>query len=175
MTRSQRECSSFHIARNAINKRPRELRYLGDGGFEWGFQIPEDGPRHQWFKLDLDPSQRSTVSDLAKRYPSRNALPPGYDVEPEKLVEDYFTALHQHVGRVLNHRLPQAALKNTAIEYIITYVEKTKFFAEQPTANSIYYDQDTCSMVGTCAGTHEKMCRKSRYGFWNRDPDHLGA
>ncbi len=98
-----------------------ELRYKElDEGYEWGFQISDEGPRHQWFKLDLDPSQRGGVSDLARRFPARNAEPPGYTSDTKKLVTDYLTALRQHTDHFLRLKLPQAALRSTAIEYIIT-------------------------------------------------------
>lgn len=98
-----------------------ELRYKElDGGYEWGFQISDEGPRHQWFKLDLDPSQRGDVSDLTRRFPARNAEPPGYTSDPKKLVTDYLTALCQHADHFLRLKLPKAALRSTAIEYIIT-------------------------------------------------------
>ena len=98
-----------------------ELRYKElDEGYEWGFQISDEGPRHQWFKLDLDPSQRGSVSNLARLFPARNAEPPGYTSDTKKLVTDYLTALRQHADHFLRLKLPQAALRSTAIEYIIT-------------------------------------------------------
>lgn len=98
-----------------------ELRYKElDEGYEWGFQISDEGPRHQWFKLDLDPSQSRGVSDLARRFPARNAEPPGYTSETKKLVTDYLTALRRHADHFLRLKLPKAALRSTAIEYIIT-------------------------------------------------------
>lgn len=99
----------------------RELRYNGDS-LQWGFQIPDEEPRHQWFKLDLDPSQARGTSELARTYSASNALPPGYDSNTEKLVTDYLTALRKHAENFLKHKLPESALRSTLIEYIITYV-----------------------------------------------------
>ena len=98
-----------------------ELRYKeSEQGYEWGFQISDEGPRHQWFKFDLDPSQIGGVSDLARRFPASNAEPPGYASDPKKPVTDYLTALRQHTDHFLRLKLPQAALRSTAIEYMIT-------------------------------------------------------
>lgn len=77
-------------------------------------------PRHQWFKLDLDPTQSRGISDLSRRYPDEHALPPSYSMSPEKLCADYLTAIRQHIEQVLKHKLPQSVLRSTPIEYIIT-------------------------------------------------------
>ncbi|MCJ1473626.1 hypothetical protein MMC13_002277, partial [Lambiella insularis] len=101
------------------DKVPTELHYTGDS-YRWGFQIGDEEQRYQWFKLDLDPSQSRGTSELARRYAAHNALPPGYDVNTEKLVTDYLTALRKHAEAFLKHKLPEGALKSTLIEYIIT-------------------------------------------------------
>ncbi|KAL8851909.1 MAG: hypothetical protein Q9221_003236 [Calogaya cf. arnoldii] len=101
------------------DKVPTELRYDGSDA-RWGFQVDDFGPRHQWFKLDLDPSQSRGVSDLSRQYPDQHALPPGYNVSGEKLCTDYLTALRKHTEEVLKHKLPQSILKSTPVEYIIT-------------------------------------------------------
>ena len=56
---------SLHItiAHSELLYDERQRRYL------WGFQIGDEGPRHQWFKLDLDPSQTPRSSGLATRFP----------------------------------------------------------------------------------------------------------
>ncbi|KAL9052621.1 MAG: hypothetical protein Q9206_004239 [Seirophora lacunosa] len=101
------------------DKVPTELRYNGSD-CQWGFQVDDFGPRHQWFKLDLDSNQSRGVSDLSRQYPDQHALPPGYNVSGEKLCTDYLTALRKHTEAVLKHKLPQSILKSTPIEYIIT-------------------------------------------------------
>lgn len=97
-----------------------ELHYTGSS-YRWGFQIGDEEQRYQWFKLDLDPWQTRGTSDLARRYAAHNALPPGYDVNTEKLVTDFLTALRKHAEAFLKHKLPEGALKSTHIEHIITY------------------------------------------------------
>lgn len=101
------------------DKVPTELRYEG-GQVKWGFQVDDYGPRHQWFKLDLDPNQSRGVSDLSRNYPDEHALPPSYSTTPEKLCADYLTAIRVHTEQVLKHKLPQSVLRSTPIEYIIT-------------------------------------------------------
>lgn len=76
--------------------------------------------RHQWFKLDLDPSQSRAISDLSRNYPDEHALPPSYTTSAEKLCADYLTAIRTHTEQVLKHKLPQSVLRSTPIEYIIT-------------------------------------------------------
>ncbi|KAL8797968.1 MAG: hypothetical protein Q9182_007072 [Xanthomendoza sp. 2 TL-2023] len=103
----------------SFDKVPTELRY-DENDAKWGFQVDDFGPRYQWFKLDLDPSQSRGVSDLSRQYPDQHALPPGYNISGEKLFTDYLTALRKHTEEVLKHKLPQSILKSTPIEYIIT-------------------------------------------------------
>lgn len=97
----------------------RELRYE-NGECRWGFQVDDYGLRHQWFKLDLDPSQSRGISDLSRQYPDQHALPPGYSASSEKLCTDYLRALRIHTEEVLQHKLPASILKTTPIEYMIT-------------------------------------------------------
>lgn len=96
----------------------REIQYDGQN-FKWGFQIGESEQRHQWFKLELDPSQRRGSSGLAARFPDPVAAPLGNNIEPKRLVKDYLTALRQHAEQILRYRLPQSALANTPIEYVV--------------------------------------------------------
>ncbi|KAI4105669.1 MAG: hypothetical protein LQ345_007215 [Seirophora villosa] len=96
-----------------------EIQY-DENGFKWGFQIGEFGKRHQWFKLELDPSQSRGSSILATRYPDPNAAPLASALGPEQLVKDYLTALRCHAERVLRHKLPESALDSTPIEFVIT-------------------------------------------------------
>ena len=100
-----------------------ELRYDGHN-YKWGYQIAEDEQRHQWFKLDLDPSQSRGTSELARCFPDPMAAPPGYDVSPEKLVTDYLTALRKHAEHILRYKLPNSALRSVPIEFIVstTYI-----------------------------------------------------
>lgn len=92
-----------------------EIIYDGND-YKWGFQIEESAQRHQWFKLDLDPSQVRD-SPLASTYVDPLRAPPGYD--PPKLVTDFLTGIREHAERVLRYKLPESALLSTPIEYIV--------------------------------------------------------
>ena len=87
---------------------------------KWGFQVDDYGLRHQWFKLDLDPTQSRGISDLSRQFPDQHALPPGYSASSEKLCTDYLGALRAHTEEVLKFKLPSSIIKSTPIEYIIT-------------------------------------------------------
>ena len=96
-----------------------ELRYE-QGQVKWGFQVDDYGLRHQWFKLDLDPTQSRGISDLSRQFPDQHALPPGYSASSEKLCTDYLAALRAHTEEVLKFKLPSSIIKSTPVEYIIT-------------------------------------------------------
>jgi molecular chaperone DnaK (HSP70) len=95
------------------------LKYTGSI-YKWGYQIKELEERHEWFKLDLDPTQSRAQSSLASKYPSDSALPPSYDVSYEKLIIDFLTALRQNAEYVLSQKLPSVVLRTTPREWIIT-------------------------------------------------------
>ena len=96
-----------------------ELQYDGHN-YKWGYQIGEDEPRHQWFKLGLDRSRSLASSDLALNFPDPKAAPPGYDLSPEQQVTDYLTALRKHAEQILRYKLPASALQSLPIEYIVS-------------------------------------------------------
>ncbi|KAL8971527.1 MAG: hypothetical protein Q9183_001011 [Haloplaca sp. 2 TL-2023] len=80
-------------------KVPTELLYTKQG-YKWGFEIPSNAGRLQWFKLGLDIQHHSETS-LSRDYPDENAALPDHDQTPERLVEDYLTALRTHFEAVL--------------------------------------------------------------------------
>ena len=96
-----------------------EIKYEGED-YKWGFQIEDSVQRHQWFKLDLDPSQRQNSSGLAADFPDPAAAPPSYDLSAEKMTTDYLTALRKHAEQVLRYKLPPGALTHTPIEYVVS-------------------------------------------------------
>jgi len=99
----------------------RTLKY-DESSYRWGFQIKDMEERHEWFKLELDPSHSNIPSTLAAKYPSTTASPPGYDgdVSSEKLVTDYLKALRQTAENALHKKLPARILVTTPREWIIT-------------------------------------------------------
>ncbi|KAL8914395.1 MAG: hypothetical protein Q9172_007093 [Xanthocarpia lactea] len=103
------------------NKVPTEVQYTNGREFRWGFQIRGNVQRQKWFKLALDPDNGK--SDMGQApicsHPDPKAAPPGYDLQPEDIVEDYLTALRKHFEAVFRRSLPLIAV-STPIEYIIT-------------------------------------------------------
>ena len=106
------------------DKVPTEIQYDG-GDYLWGFQIPEYGQRHQWFKLELDQRQTSqtrNASVLSASYLDPLAAPPSYDKTAEILSTDYLTALRKHAELVIRNKLPASALISTPIEYVVRLI-----------------------------------------------------
>ncbi|KAL8967325.1 MAG: hypothetical protein Q9183_002971 [Haloplaca sp. 2 TL-2023] len=99
-------------------KVPTELLYTKQG-YKWGFEIPSDAQRLQWFKLGLD-TQYQTETSLSRDYPDENAALPDHEQTPERLVEDYLTALRNHFEAVLQMHVPSSVISSTPIEYVIT-------------------------------------------------------
>ena len=91
-----------------------------DSKYRWGPQIEESEPKHEWFKLRLDPTREGGNSDLARRYPSSLVSPPIRRVHSEKLVVDYLTALRKHTEYILEQKLSKVVVQRTPKEYIIT-------------------------------------------------------
>ncbi|KAG8530983.1 uncharacterized protein KY384_004340 [Bacidia gigantensis] len=120
--KTEEKCPTFVIvmiyAMDPADSGGREIAYHGSG-FTWGFQIHDAVQRHQWFKLDLDPSQLEKIG-LSQKYPDPLAAPPGYNYSPGKLTTDYMTALRKHAEHMLKHKLPASALSSTPIEWIVT-------------------------------------------------------
>ena len=100
-------------------KVPTEIQYIGDK-IKWGFEIKESTQRHKWFKLELDPSAASNRFNLIDDLPDRYALPPPYELDPEKLVTDYLRALVGPVDNYIKNTFGESVLRDTPKEYIIT-------------------------------------------------------
>ena len=96
-----------------------EIQYDGSN-FKWGFQIDEDGERHRWFKLGLDPSQTRRDWKPESKYADPMDFLPKDDIATEKLVTGYLTALRKHAEQVLRYKLPKSALETTPLEFVIT-------------------------------------------------------
>ncbi|OQU95466.1 hypothetical protein CLAIMM_01668 isoform 2 [Cladophialophora immunda] len=103
-------------------KVPTQLCYVGNECL-WGFGVPEENGRYQWFKLGLDPSQKQNeVSLLAVDYPDPKALPSGYNNKPSaiKLATDYLAKLHHHTEKILRRKLGDSIVNTTPLRYTIT-------------------------------------------------------
>ena len=105
----------------------REIAYNGDH-YNWGFQIPYSIPRHQWFKLELDPSQLPAIG-LAKEYPDPLKAPPTYHDDAVRHTTDFMTALRKQAERELKQKLG-SALHSTPTEYIVSQHENTSFISK---------------------------------------------
>ena len=105
----------------------REIAY-NDGHCQWGFQIPYDKPRHQWFKLELDPLQLPAIG-LANLYPDPLKAPPPYHDAAVQHTTDFMTALRKQAERDLKNKLG-AALTSTPVEYIVSDHENTKLISK---------------------------------------------
>lgn len=103
-------------------KVPTQLCYV-DEECIWGFAIPEDRARFQWFKLDLDPTQKDQENSLLTfDYPDPKALSAGHNNTPDavKLVTDYLTQLRIHTEKMLRRKLGDSVVDTTPIRYTIT-------------------------------------------------------
>ncbi|KEF59826.1 uncharacterized protein A1O9_04674 [Exophiala aquamarina CBS 119918] len=102
-------------------KAPTELCF-SDGTVRWGFQIPEDEQRYQWFKLGLDPEHEKAVSYLSVHYPDPKALPPAYGGanSPVLLATMCLRCLREHTLHVLKLKLGEGVVNSTPLRFIIT-------------------------------------------------------
>jgi Hsp70 protein len=100
-------------------KVPTELIYNGSE-VKWGFQIPEDELRYQWFKLGLDPNQSDSISHLSIEYPDPRALPPGYDHDPVRLTTDFLKCLRKHAYEILKLKLGKGVVDSTPLDFVLT-------------------------------------------------------
>jgi hypothetical protein len=89
------------------------------GPFKWGFQVPDDVKRHEWFKLGLCPEFEAS-SNLAVEYPSPTALPRVFGPECEVLVVDYLTSLRKRAESYFKTQFDTLIFQTTQREYIIT-------------------------------------------------------
>lgn len=90
-----------------------------DSRYRWGTQVEEWEPKHEWFKLRLDPSKEGGNSKLARQYPNPIPAPAG-QLSTTKLVTDYLTALRKHMEETLERRLGRAIATKVQKEYILT-------------------------------------------------------
>ena len=90
----------------------------------WGYQVEDTEPKHQWFKLSLDPSWRNDSSELVIKYPvpiATSFLNANAE-QTDDLVVKYLTALKEHSERILAGKFEGVgnALKRLDREYMIT-------------------------------------------------------
>jgi len=93
------------------DKVPSKIHYA-NGENQWGFAIPVSAPPEEvqeWFKLDLDPSLQQMGE--SKHRGVHNA---------EKIVEDYLSALGDHLIYTLREKLGEGVLNSTPLEFVVT-------------------------------------------------------
>jgi len=109
----------LHLTQSSNASFHRTIKYDEDNSsYRWGYQIDEADLKHEWFKLGLYPEL--TETGLAKKYPSRTALPPVTGSDCEQLVTDYLKALKKHAEKYITNKFGTEFLKNKRPEYIIT-------------------------------------------------------
>jgi hypothetical protein len=97
--------------------------YYENGECVWGFAIPDEKSRYQWFKLDLDPSHKHRdASLLAIDYPDPKALLPSSSMEMDAVIltRDYLTEIRKHTDKILRRKLGKSVVETTPIRYTIT-------------------------------------------------------
>lgn len=104
-------------------KVPTEIAFTYERGSPdtiWGFQIPEIMPRLQWFKLGLDPDQKSHIMPaLAMKHKDWRKMDYPHHATPESVTTDYLRALTSHVKDVLKAQLG-ATFNSMSFTYVIT-------------------------------------------------------
>lgn len=104
-------------------KVPTEMAFTYERGTPdtiWGFQIPEVMPRLQWFKLGLDPDQKShIVPALAVQHRDWRKMDYPHHATPESVTTDYLRALINHVQDNLKAQLG-VAFDSMSFRYVIT-------------------------------------------------------
>ncbi|RWA06849.1 hypothetical protein EKO27_g8246 [Xylaria grammica] len=96
------------------SKVPTQIRYLSDGGFEWGFQIPRETDHsevHRLFKLALQPNafRRSTNAIGHVRLPDN----------VDRIITDFMSGIFNYALRIIFERLGNT-LRGIPIHVVIT-------------------------------------------------------
>ncbi|KAG9257747.1 uncharacterized protein F5Z01DRAFT_741648 [Emericellopsis atlantica] len=96
-------------------KVPTKLRYTKKE-VQWGFSIPGNVPENEvveWFKLDLDKTTKA-MTQSSQKLSARGGR------APAQLVTDFMERLGAHLHYILQHKLGDAVLKSTPMEFVVT-------------------------------------------------------
>ncbi|KAI0835970.1 hypothetical protein F5Y06DRAFT_288785 [Hypoxylon sp. FL0890] len=97
------------------HKVPTQLRYSGDGHFEWGYQIPYDAQPQDilsLFKLGLEPDKfRSSIDSIGKALNFDNV---------DQKITDYLTGLLGHFRDVVVDQITSDTFQNTPMQFVLT-------------------------------------------------------
>ena len=144
------------------DKVPTEIRYDGQD-FIWGFQIPEYGQRHQWFKLNLDHTQSSLLRGVATGYIDLMAAPRSYDKTVDNFSTNYLTALRRHTKLVMRNKLPSSAVISTPVEHVVCFT-KVPYAATRERATDCLA-RSPCRLCGRMPPNRRPANLLSRSGY----------
>ncbi|KAF5607820.1 hsp70 family chaperone [Fusarium pseudoanthophilum] len=119
-------------------KVPTEIYYDDDGEMKWGYDIPGEVSRLQWFKLlllkpdDLSPEMRASPFLQRARDITRQSGEAAVDV-----VADYLRLLWDHAQTKIKQELGNAVFNNLALHIVVTIPAIWKGYAQQSTEQAI--------------------------------------
>lgn len=119
-------------------KVPTEIFYDDDGQVKWGYDIPGDVSRLQWFKLlllkpeDLGPDLRASpflqrARDIAKKSGKI----------PIDIVADYLKLLWDHAEEKIKQAIGKTAFDTLTLHIVVTIPAIWKGYAQQSTEQAI--------------------------------------
>ena len=113
-----------------------EIRFEGSDSsqYKWGFQIKRGEERHTWFKLDLDPGNRTgAITSLSRALKDLFVSPPDYERTTEDIVAAYLTALRRHAFAHMEKLYGNAVVRDCRFDWIITVPALWSDLAKQKT------------------------------------------
>jgi hypothetical protein len=119
-------------------KVPTEIYYDDDGEMKWGYDIPGEVSRLQWFKLlllkpdDLSPEMRASPFLQRARDIARQSGKAHVDV-----VADYLKLLWDHAQEKIKQELGNAAFNALTLHIVVTIPAIWKGYAQQSTEQAI--------------------------------------
>ncbi|KAI1121719.1 hypothetical protein F5Y10DRAFT_271794 [Nemania abortiva] len=112
-------------------KVPTQIRYLANGDFEWGAQVPEDadpGEVLRLFKLALTPDLFETAMDVFRG----TKRPTNVD----KNITDFMTGIFEHVCQNIRARLGADILERLPVHVVLTVPAIWREASKQRTINA---------------------------------------
>ncbi|KAF5654811.1 hsp70 family chaperone [Fusarium sp. NRRL 25303] len=119
-------------------KVPTEIYYDDDGEMKWGYDIPGEVSRLQWFKLlllkpdDLSPEMRASPFLQRARDITRQS-----GKAPVDVVADYLRLLWDHAQTKIKQELGNAAFNALTLHIVVTIPAIWKGYAQQSTEQAI--------------------------------------
>ncbi|KAM0420288.1 hypothetical protein ACHAPT_011949 [Fusarium lateritium] len=119
-------------------KAPTEIHYNDDGQAMWGYDIPGDVSRLQWFKLlllkpeDLSPQMRTSPFLQRARDLVRNSKK-----DPIDIVADYLRLLWNHAEEKIKQEIGNAEFNAMTLHVVVTVPAIWKGYAQQSTEKAV--------------------------------------